>query len=152
MFKVFDNLVPTKNVTVSHLNSACVSVYPEYNLPALEVPNLADPLTTSQVAVSEIYDLFNATRLGGMETDIVESVRSNILASSPFSDAISQLSDEEILESIKPRNIQSPSQLVSWSKYLQAVITERIESANLNGSSSNNNVEEVAASSAEQVN
>ncbi len=152
MYKVYDNLVPIKNVIVSHLNSVSVSVYPEYNLPALEVPNLADPLTTSQVAVSEIYDLFNATRLGGMESDIVESIRSNILASSPFSDAISKLSDDEILESIKPRNIQSPSQLVSWSKYLQAVITDKIESAKSDSSISVNPVEDVAAPSTEQVN
>lgn len=152
MYKVFDNLVPTTNVIVSHLNSVSVSEYPEYNLPALEVPNLADPVTTSQVAVSEIYDLFNATRLGGMESDIVESIRSNILASSPFSEAISKLSDDEILDSIKPRNIQSPSQLVSWSKYLQAVISDRIESANLNSSESNNPVDEPAASSTEPIN
>lgn len=151
MYKVFHNLVPDRNSIVLHLNSVAVAVYPEYNLPALEVPNITDPATTSQVAVSEIYDLFNASRLGGMESDIVESIRSNILASSPFSDAISKLSDDEILESIKPRNIQSPSQLVAWSKYLQAAITDRIESAKLNSSTSNDVVEEPAAPSTPQA-
>lgn len=125
MYKVFNNIVPP-NYSYSVANSAIVADYPEYNLPALEVPNLDNPETTSIVSVNEIYDLFNAQRLGGFDADIVESIRSNILASSPYADAISQLSDDEIMESIKPRNLQSPSQLMAWSKYIQAVIEERI--------------------------
>ncbi len=125
MYKVFNNIVPP-NFSYSVANSADVADYPEYNLPSLEVPNLDDPTTTSIVSVNEIYDLFNAQRLGGFDNDIVESIRSNILSSSPYADAISQLSDNEILESIKPRNLQSPSQLMAWSKYIQSVIEERI--------------------------
>ncbi len=125
MYKVFNNIVPS-NYSYSVANSAIVSDYPEYNLPPLEVPNLDDPTTTSVVSVNEIYDLFNAQRLGGFDNDIIESIRSNILSSSPFADAISNLSDDEIMESIKPRNLQSPSQLMAWSKYIQSVIDERI--------------------------
>lgn len=125
MYKVFNNIVPS-SLTYSVANSAQVSDYPEYNLPALEVPNLDDPATTSIVSVNEIYDLFNAQRLGGFDNDIIQSIRSNILSSSPYADAISQLSDDEIMESIKPRNLQSPSQLMAWSKYIQSVIEERI--------------------------
>ena len=64
--------------------------------------------------------------LFGFDNDIIQSIRSNILSSSPFADAISQLPDDEIMESIKPRNLQSPSQLMAWSKYIQSVIEERI--------------------------
>lgn len=127
MYKVYDNLIP-QDFEFHVSNSAELAIYPEYNLPPLEVPNLDDPITTSVVEVNEIYDLFNAQRLAGFDNDIVDSIRSNILASSPYSDAISKLSDDEIMESIKPRNLQSPSQLVSWSKYIQAIIEERINS------------------------
>ncbi len=125
MYKFYDDIVP-RDYDFHVGNSEKLTSYPEYNLPPLEVPNVDDPSTTTVVHVNDIYDLFNSTRLSGFDNDIVESIRSNILASSPFSDAISKLSDEEIMESIKPRNIQSPSQLVAWSKYVQAIIEERL--------------------------
>lgn len=142
MYKKYDNLVP-QDFEFHVSNSFELATYPEYNLPPLEVPNVDDPSTTSVVYVNDIYDLFNATRLGGFDNDIVESIRSNILASSPFADAISKLSDSEIMESIKPRNIQSPSQLVAWSKYLQSIIEERLE----NVSSETQKVSEESAAS-----
>lgn len=127
MYKTFKDLVPTElGCTVA--NSAVVSDYPEYNLPPLEVVNIDDNTKTSKVIVNEIYDLFNAQRLSGFDNDIVDSIRSNILQSSQFSEAISKLSDDEIIESIKPRNIQSPSQLVAWSKYIQGIIEDRLQS------------------------
>lgn len=125
MYKIYDDIVP-HDYQYSVGNSEKVASYPEYNLPSLEVPNVDDPSTTTVVYVNEIYDLFNAQRLSGFDNDIVDSIRSNILASSPYSDAISKLSDAEIMESIKPRNLQSPSQLVAWSKYIQAVIEDRL--------------------------
>ena len=125
MFKTYNSIVP-EHLDFKVQTSVKLSDYPEYNLPPLEVPNLSDPTTTSKVAVNEIYDLFNAQRLSGFDNDIVESIRSNILASSPFTDAISKLSDDEIIESIKPRNIQSPSQLIMWSKYIQSAIEDRL--------------------------
>ena len=121
MFPIFNSKVP-EHLDFKVQTTVKLAEYPEYNLPPLEVPNLDDPTTTSKVAVNEIYDLFNAQRLSGFDNDIVESIRSNILTSSPFADAISKLSDEEILDSIKPRNIQSPSQLLMWSKYIQSII------------------------------
>lgn len=129
MFQTFESIVP-ENMSFKVQSAVEVAEYPEYNLPPLEVPNLNDPTTTSKVAVNEIYDLFNAQRLSGFDNDIVESIRSNILASSPFTDAISKLTDDEILESIKPRNIQSPSQLLMWSKYIQSAIENRLQIAN----------------------
>lgn len=128
MFPIFDDIVP-KELVYNVSNTSEVELYPEYNLPQLEVPNLNDPSTTSVVAVNEIYDLFNAQRLSGFDNDIVTSIRSNILQSSQFTEAISKLSDNEIMESIKPRNIQAPSQLVAWSKYIQSIIEERLHLA-----------------------
>ncbi len=125
MYKIYDDIVPT-NYEFYVGNSEKVTSYPEYNLPPLEVPNVDDVSSTTIVYVNDIYDLFNSQRLSGFDNDIVESIRSNILSSSQFSDAISKLSDDEIMESIKPRNLQSPSQLVAWSKYIQAVIEDRL--------------------------
>lgn len=128
MYRIYNNLCPESyNFQVSH--SENVSEYPEYNLPPLEVVNLDDTSTTSVVPVNDIYDLFNASRLSGFDSDVVESIRSNIMQSSQFTDEISKLSDDEIFETIKPRNIQSPSQLVQWSKYLQSAINAKLESA-----------------------
>ena len=109
MYKKYNDLVPTElDFHVS--NSIPLTEYPEYNLPPLEVPNVSDPSTTSVVYVNEIFDLFNSQRLSGFDNDIIDSIRSNIMASSPYADAVSKLSDDEIMESIKPRNLQSPSQ------------------------------------------
>lgn len=127
MFKNYIDLSPTQ-IGGDVANSATVAEYPEYNLPFLEVPNIDDNTTTSIVIVNEIYDLFNAQRLSGFDNDVIQSIRNNIVQSSQFSDAISQLSDDEILDSIKPRNLQSPSQLVAWSKYIQSVIEDRLKS------------------------
>lgn len=128
MYKIYNNLCPVSyNFQVSH--SETVAEYPEYNLPPLEVVNLDDTSTTSVVPVNDIYDLFNATRLSGFDSDVVDSIRSNIMQSSQFADAISKLSDEEIFDTIKPRNIQSPSQLVQWSKYLQSAINAKLDLA-----------------------
>lgn len=139
MFPIFEDLVPNDFVfKVS--NSTKVQEYPEYNLPSLEVPNLSDPTTTSVVAVNEIYDLFNASRLSGFDNDVIQSIRNNIMLSSQFSDAISKLPDDEIIESIKPRNIQSPSQLVQWSKYIQSIIEERIIEDQVNNAPSSTSV------------
>lgn len=140
MYKKFHDLVPNE-LDIHIANSVPLSEYPEYNLPPLEVPNISDPTTTSVVFVNEIFDLFNAQRLSGFDNDIVESIRSNIMASSPYADVVSNLSDEEIMESIKPRNLQSPSQLMAWSKYIQGLIEERLaikseENPNVDGNGS----------------
>ncbi len=140
MYKIYHNLCPSSyNFQVAH--SETVAEYPEYNLPPLEVVNLDDTSSTSVVPVNDIYDLFNASRLSGFDSDVIESIRSNIMQSSQFTDAISKLSDDEIFESIKPRNIQSPSQLVQWSKYLQSVINAKLESAKQTDSSQAINVD-----------
>lgn len=47
---------------------------------------------------------------------------SGVTQLSKVSDAISKMSDEDIMASIKPRNIQSYSELMEWSKYLNAQI------------------------------
>lgn len=127
MYNIYKDLTPT-DFSGNVANSVELAEYPEYNLPTLEVPNIDDSTKTSKVIVNEIYDLFNAQRLSGFDNDVINSIRNNILQSSQFTDAISKLSDEEIIESIKPRNIQSPSQLVAWSKYIQSVIEERLQS------------------------
>lgn len=126
MYRKYKDLTPSV-LGVGVSNSAEVAEYPEYNLPHLEVVNIDDNSCTSTVIVNEIYDLFNAQRLSGFDNDVINSIRNNILQSSQYTEAISKLSDDEIIESIKPRNIQSPSQLVAWSKYIQSVIEERLQ-------------------------
>lgn len=126
----FDN-IPSEVVVVSQsTDDVKIEQYPEYQVPPLQIPCINDEKELVTIRTSEIYDLFNIERLGGMSADIVASIRSNILQGSQFANAISKCSDEEIMETIKPRNLQSPSQLVLWSKHLQYLLEERLKQNN----------------------
>lgn len=121
-------------------NDVSIETYPEYNVPPLLLPCIDDPKVLVTIHTSELYDLFNVERLGGMSPDVIASIRSNILQGSQFASAISKCSDEEIMETIKPRNIQSPSQLVLWSKHLQYLLEERLKHSS-NGDTSTANID-----------
>lgn len=95
-------------------------LYPENKLPDIfVVSEFGDCL----VITSDVYDLFNQHRISNLGADVVRDfVARNYPVSSQVSDAISKMSDDEIMASIKPRNIQSYSELMEWSKYLNAQI------------------------------
>lgn len=94
-----------------------VVLYPENKLPDLVVTSEFGDCT---VVCSDLYDLFNQQRISNLGADVVRDfIARNYPSSSAISDQISKMSDSEIMDSIKPRNIQSYSELMSWSKYLE---------------------------------
>ncbi len=98
-----------------------VVLYPENQLP---VVNVTSDFGDCEVVTSDLYDLFNQQRIANLGPDVIRDfVTRNYPATSPISEEISKMSDSEIMDSIKPRNVQSYSELLSWSKYLN----ERIE-------------------------
>lgn len=101
-------------------------LYPENKLPDITVVSeFGDCL----VVTSDVYDLFNQQRISNLGADVVRDfIARNYPVSSQVSDAISKMSDEDIMASIKPRNIQSYSELMEWSKYLNAQIENGLSS------------------------
>ena len=94
-----------------------VVLYPENQLPDLVVSSEFGDCT---VIHSDLYDLFNQERISNLGPDVVRDfIARNYPASSTISDEISKMSDNAIMDSIKPRNIQSYSELIQWSKYLE---------------------------------
>lgn len=95
-------------------------LYPENKLPDITV---VSEFGDCKVVTSDVYDLFNQQRISNLGADVVRDfIARNYPVSSQVSDAISKMSDDEIIASIKPRNIQSYSELMEWSKYLNAQI------------------------------
>lgn len=103
-----------------------VMIYPENKLTPLSVTS---DFGDCQVITSDLYDLFNQTRIQNLGIDVVRDfIARNYPVNSSLSDAISKMSDDEIMNSIKPRNIQSYSELMSWSKYLNTQIENGLKS------------------------
>ena len=71
--------------------------------------------------VDDIYLLFNQQRLSHMGADTINAWLNTL---TPRSDALAQLrkkcTDEQLMEICKSRYIQSPSELLAWSEYLNA--------------------------------
>lgn len=101
-----------------------VVLYPENQLePIVVLSDFGDCL----VMTSDLYDLFNQQRIANFGADVVRDfIARNYPVSSSVSEQISKMSDDEIMDSIKPRNIQSYSELMLWSKYLQQQIDSAV--------------------------
>ena len=121
MFKNVGNYLEGSHSHNSEIVGNQVVIYPENKLPVVVVSSeFGDCL----VQCSDIYDLFNQQRISNLGADVVRDfISRSYPASSAISEQISKMSDSEILDSIKPRNVQTYSELLSWSKYLN----ERIE-------------------------
>lgn len=103
-----------------------VVIYPENMLPVI---NVTSEFGDCEVVTSDIYDLFNQQRIANLGPDVVRDfITRNYPFSSAISDQISKMSDTEIMDSIKPRNVQSYSDLLAWSKYLNARIENGLKS------------------------
>ncbi len=103
-----------------------VVIYPENQLPVI---NVTSDFGECEVVTSDIYDLFNQQRIANLGPDVIRDfISRNYPSSSPISDEISKMSDSEIMDSIKPRNVQSYSELLSWSKYLNERIEQGLKS------------------------
>ena len=117
---MFQNINKYNEGTHTHNNEIIgnqVVLYPENKLPDLVVTSEFGDCT---VVCSDLYDLFNQQRISNLGADVVRDfIARNYPTSSVISEQISKMSDEEIIDSIKPRNIQSYSELMQWSKYLE---------------------------------
>lgn len=126
---MFENINKYREGTHTHNNEIIgnqVVLYPENKLPDLVVTSEFGDCT---VVCSDLYDLFNQQRISNLGVDVVRDfIARNYPSSSAISEQISKMSDSEIMDSIKPRNIQSYSELMSWSKYLEMRIENGLNS------------------------
>lgn len=117
---MFENIKKYREGTHTHNNEIIgntVVLYPENKLPDLVVTSDFGDCT---VVCSDLYDLFNQQRISNLGADVVRDfIARNYPISSAISDHISRMSDSAIMDSIKPRNIQSYTELMQWSKYLE---------------------------------
>lgn len=126
---MFENISKYKEGFHSHnldIIGNQVVLYPENKLPDVVVTSDFGDCT---VICSDLYDLFNQQRIANLGADVVRDfVARNYPVSSGISEQISKMSDSDIMDSIKPRNIQSYSELMSWSKYLNMRIEKGLNS------------------------
>lgn len=102
-----------------------VEHYPEYSLP--DVTRIDKDGNEIVIFTSDVYNLFNQERFAGVAQNIVDSIRSNILASgSQYQSILDGLSDEELMAAIKPRSLQSPSELMEYSKRVMSYLDSRL--------------------------
>ena len=117
---MFENTKKYSEGSHSHNNEIVgnqVVLYPENKLPVIVV---SSEFGDCKVVCSDLYDLFNQQRISNLGSDVVRDfIARNYPTSSAISDQISKMSDDDIMDSIKPRNIQSYSELMQWSKYLE---------------------------------
>lgn len=104
---------------------SCLEQYPEYNLP--NVTRINQDGQEEIIFTSDVYNLFNQDRFAGIAQNIVDSIRSNILASgSQYQSVLDGLSDEELMSAIKPRSLQTPSELMDYSKRVMSYLDSRM--------------------------
>lgn len=121
---------PNPNYVLSypdHLQEPTIQVedYPENNLPKIFV---SSDFGDCEIVVSDVYDLFSQERINNLGPDVVRDfISRNLPSSSPVSEAISKMSDDEIITSIRSRHIQQPSELLTWSKYVTQMISDTID-------------------------
>lgn len=111
--------------------NVAVTIYPEDTLtPPSTLDEDGNEVT---FIVNDVYDFFNQQRIEQLGADGIRDFLSrHYPSSSAISDYVSKLSDDELLESVKPRNVQSPSELMSWSRWLNSQIDSRITESNHN--------------------
>lgn len=121
MFKVNSNFkVNDLSCGVSQPPSVKVEEYPEDQLPKIYVDGKFGDI---EVVTSDVYDLFSQQRIENLGPDVIKDYLSrNLPKTSAASDIISKMSDVEIVNSIKSKHIQQPSELLRWSRFVVAEI------------------------------
>lgn len=70
---------------------------------------------------SDIYMLFNQQRLDRLSRESLLSYFESMSVNEPkFGDLRSKLGDDQLIDFVKSRFIQSPSELMAWSSYLMS--------------------------------
>lgn len=78
---------------------------------------------------SDIYMLFNAQRLDRMSRErILQHFNDMTVNNSSMAALKSKLTDDQLISIVKSRYIQSPSELLSWSMYLNSLADEQLQS------------------------
>ena len=78
---------------------------------------------------SDIYMLFNAQRLDRMSRErILQHFNDMTVNNSSLAALKSKLTDDQLISIVKSRYIQSPSELLSWSMYLNSLADEQLQS------------------------
>lgn len=127
MFKPNTEYIPFDILSNRGELEECTSVvveYPENKLPELFVPSdFGDCLIRS----SDLYDLFNQERILSLGADGIRDYLSRYVPkSSQFADALSKIPDDQLMDTIKSRHIQTYSELMSWSKYFMYSIEDKL--------------------------
>lgn len=119
-----------RNIPEVHKFNLCIGA----KVTSLAVPSLVQQFMTKEVSffdgddekkaisfVDDIYMLFNQQRLLSAGTDTINAWLNTL---TPKSDALSELrkkcTDEQLIQMCKSRYIQSQSELLAWSEYLNA--------------------------------
>lgn len=139
MFKIHSNYdCISLSDEVVQKPSVLVEDYPENNLPKIYVDGKFGDI---EVVTSDIYDLFSQQRLDNLGPDVIRDfLARNLPKSSSASDIISKMSDEAIVNSIKSRHIQQPSELLRWSRFVVQEIDDAVSSSLVDDSSSDTDV------------
>ncbi len=125
MFKVNPNFKVTDlSCGVAQSPSVKVEEYPENQLPKIYVDGTYGDI---EVVASDVYDLFSQQRIENLGPDVVRDFLSrNLPKTSTVSDIISKMSDNEIVNSIRSKHIQQPSELLRWSRLVVAEINSAL--------------------------
>lgn len=90
-----------------------------------EVPHSSEK---SIRVTSDLYMLFNQQRLDRMTRENLLNYFSNMSVREPsFAALKSKLSDDDLATLVKSRYIQSKSELLEWSNYLNALTNEQLQ-------------------------
>ena len=77
---------------------------------------------------SDIYMLFNQRRLDKMTREaLIDHFNSMSLGNDALSQLRSKMTDEQLISLVKSRYIQSPSELMKWSQYLNSLADEKLQ-------------------------
>lgn len=124
---MFPKAVNVKDLSFPQDSYSMLEIYPENSLP--EVTRINSDGKEVIIFTSDVYNLFNQERFAGVAQNIVDSIRSNILASgSQYQQILDGLSDDELMSAIKPRSLQSPSELMEYSKKVMSYLDSRMAS------------------------
>ena len=119
-YKIENQVLPNPQYSV-------LDSYPEYSLPP--VTYIASDGKEYEIVTGDVYNLFNQKRFEGVAQNIIDSIRSNIIAGgSQYQSVLDGLSDDELIRAIKPRSLQSPSELMEYSKRVMDYLDSRLSS------------------------
>lgn len=109
---------------VAYSNDAVFYQPPIYESLLVEHDDVLDVTAVN----NDIYLLLNQNRLSALGEDNVKKILDSIASqSSPMSELRKKVSDSDLLSFCKSRYIQTPSELRSWSNYLNTEMSDLVQ-------------------------